>query len=224
MFVLEIPTLDILAIGAHPDDIEAGAGGLLLKAKKEGKKTGILTLTRGEAGGYGTAEIRATEAKAASEILGVHYFQMLTMPDSKLEYSLEAAQQIEDIIRQAKPRLVLAPWKEDYHPDHVSAYRLAEKAIFLAARRAEGKDRHFVHQFFGFNINMKGIAQPDFIIDITDEYEEKKQALAAHASQDGVLENFAVYATYYGNLAGCRYGEGFKCQDSLLIQDINALF
>lgn len=221
---MKISEADILAVGAHPDDIEAGAGGLLLKSKKLGKKTAVLILTRGEAGGAGTADIRSEEAKAAAKVLGADYFQMLSFPDSKLECSLESAEVIGDIIRTLKPKIVVCPWHEDYHPDHVAAYKLTEKGIFLAARRAEGKQRHFVSQFFGYNINMKGIAYPDFIIDISDVYEEKQNAMKAHASQQSVLNNFAMLAGYYGNLGGYRFGEGFKSQDPIKINDITALF
>ena len=124
--------LDILAFGAHPDDVELGAGGILATHAARGLKTGIVDLTRGEMGTRGTPEIRDEEAKEAAKILGCAVRENLGMPDGRVDYSHESQLQVAQIIRKYRPEIVLMNAPTDRHPDHGRASRLVEEACFLS--------------------------------------------------------------------------------------------
>ncbi|MGB2274868.1 MAG: bacillithiol biosynthesis deacetylase BshB1, partial [Schleiferiaceae bacterium] len=124
--------LDILAFGAHPDDVELGAGGILATHSAKGLTTGIVDLTMGEMGTRGTPEIRLKEAKDAAEILGCAVRENLKMPDGQVDYSHESQLTVATIIRKYRPNVVLMNAPTDRHPDHGRASRLVEEACFLA--------------------------------------------------------------------------------------------
>ena len=124
--------LDVLAIAAHPDDVELTCGGTLIKMASRGYRTGILDLTRGEMGTRGTPEIRAREAKAAAKILGVKVRENLGLPDSRLEVNEEYKLELARMIRELQPHTVILPYWEGRHPDHYNAGRLGYEGCFLA--------------------------------------------------------------------------------------------
>ncbi|MGD1995424.1 MAG: PIG-L family deacetylase [Anaerolineae bacterium] len=206
-------TIEILAIGAHPDDAEIGCAGLLLKAKARGLNTGILVLTHGEMSSFGDRETRAKEAQAAAEILGVDAFRILDMPDARLEFSYDYALRITEVIKELQPRLLLTPHFKDHHPDHKVVPRLVERASYLATRPAlfpeyeplVPQPRHLT-----FPLSFRRPCEPTFVLDITDVYGVKQKALQAHGSQyAAVLFAVETVARYYGMMITAAYGEGF---------------
>lgn len=126
------PSLDILAIAAHRDDVEQTCGGALLKAARRGQRTGILDLTRGEMGTRGTAEDRAREAADAAKILGVPWRRALDMPDGRVENTWENRLKVASVIRETRPHVVILPYWKGRHPDHYTASVLGYEACFLA--------------------------------------------------------------------------------------------
>ena len=126
------PSLDILAIAAHRDDVEQTCGGTLLKAALRGQRTGILDLTRGEMGTRGTAEDRAREAADAAKILGVQWRRALDIPDGRVENTWENRLKVGSVIRETRPRVVILPYWKGRHPDHYTASVLGYEACFLA--------------------------------------------------------------------------------------------
>lgn len=206
-------TVDILAIGAHPDDAEIGCAGLLLKAKERGLRTGILVLTQGEMGTFGDRVTRVAEAEAAAQILRVDAFRILDLPDARLEFNYENTLRVVEVLRELRPRLVLSPHFEDHHPDHVATARLVERAAYLATRPAlfpqyEPLIPQPAH--LTFPLSFQRPCRPHFVLDITDVYGVKQQALQAHGSQyTPILFAVEIVARYYGMMIPAAYGEGF---------------
>lgn len=216
-------TVDILAIGAHPDDAEIGCAGLLLKAKERGLRTGILVLTHGEMGTFGDPETRRAEAEAAARILQVDAFRILDLPDARLEFNYENTLHIVEVLREWRPRLLLSPHEDDHHPDHVATARLVERAAFLATRPALfpqyepliPQPRHLT-----FPLSFQRPLRPHFVLDITDVYGLKQQALQAHGSQYGpILFAVEIVARYFGMMIPVAYGEGFLTKNPYPLTD-----
>jgi bacillithiol biosynthesis deacetylase BshB1 len=127
-----VEPVDVLAIGAHPDDVEVAVGGLMLRWKAAGRRCAVVDLTAGERGTRGSAELRAVEAAAAAARLGLVERVQLGLPDARLTDDVEAREALATVVRRLRPRLLLAPWIEDRHPDHAAAGRLAQGAWFAA--------------------------------------------------------------------------------------------
>lgn len=206
-------TVDILAIGAHPDDAEIGCAGLLIKAKQRGLRTGILVLTQGEMGTFGDPQTRRAEAEAAAKILEVDAFQILDLPDARIEFNYENTLRIVEVLRRWRPRLVLSPHEDDHHPDHRAVAQLVERATYLATRPMLFPEyeplipqpRHLT-----FPLSFQRPLRPHLVLDITDVYGIKQQALQAHGSQYGpILFAVEIAARYYGMMIPAAYGEGF---------------
>jgi bacillithiol biosynthesis deacetylase BshB1 len=175
--------VDVLAVGAHPDDAELGCGGLLLSLAARGHRFAILDLTAGERGSRGTGDERAQEAKAAAESLGASARECLHLPDTRLEASPPAVRLVAEAFRRWRPKLVVSMDGGDLHPDHAEAARIVERAGFLAAlsnyeasgepHRARRVIRYSRHPWF----------RPSFVVDITDFVERKLEAVRCYASQ-----------------------------------------
>ncbi|HEC34186.1 MAG TPA: bacillithiol biosynthesis deacetylase BshB1 [Chloroflexi bacterium] len=215
--------VDILAIGAHPDDAEVGCAGLLLKAKARGLRTGILVLTRGEMGTFGDQETRVSEAQAAADILDVDAFRILDMPDAGLEFNYENTLQIVAVLKELHPRLVLSPHFDDRHPDHAATARLVERAVYLATRPAilpEHEPLIPQPRHLTFPLSFQRPCRPTFVLDITDVYGRKQKALQAHGSQYApILFAVEIAARYYGMMITVAYGEGFLTGEPLPLTD-----
>jgi bacillithiol biosynthesis deacetylase BshB1 len=230
--------LDVLAFGAHPDDVELSAAGTLLKLASEGKKTGIVDLTRGELGTRGTAEIRDQEAADSAQILGLAARANLALPDGFFQHNEESIHKVIAAVRRLRPEVVLAPAMADRHPDHGRGSKLVRDACFLAGlKKIETTDSEGNQQspwrpkrvfFFIQDYNL----QPDFVVDITGFWEKKKEAILAFSSQfynpdfDGE-ETYISNADFLhfqearmrnmGHIIGARYGEGFQSETALSI-------
>ncbi|KMK76415.1 bacillithiol biosynthesis deacetylase BshB1 [Alkalihalobacillus pseudalcaliphilus] len=229
--------LDVLAIGAHPDDIEIGMGATIAKWVEEGKKVGVCSLTYAELSSNGTVELRQEEAKQAARILGVNSLLQLDFSDRGLKkYNKEQFDQVVDLIRCYQPRLVFAPYWVDRHPDHSDCFEIVKEAIFNAGIRHYQTTNHFenhrVEQFYTYFIN--GTHRPDFVLDVSAFYEKKMRALHAYQSQfqkttdeavDTPLTNGYVKAveardTLFGHEVGVPYAEGFKALKPLKIDTL----
>jgi len=176
-------TVDVLAIGAHPDDVELGCGGTLAKLARAGRRVGILHLTSGEAGTRGGPEARRREAARAGEILGAATVELLALGDGALRTGPAEEDELIARLRQLRPELVLGPAPDDRHPDHGRAHRLVRDACFYAglARRGAGRP-HRPAALFAY-LQHDAVFTPSFVVDVTADWGLKMAALDAYASQ-----------------------------------------
>jgi N-acetylglucosamine malate deacetylase 1 len=217
--------LDILAIGAHPDDVEIGAAGSLLLAVKQGKRVGILDLTYAELSSNGTVERRQAEAAEADKRLGLAARYNFGLPDRGLERVRdEAISRVVDLIRQTRPRVVLAPYWQDRHPDHESVSRIVREAVFSAGIRLftgeQSLPAYRPSQLLYYFINTT--VTPNVVVDVTPVYAQKMEVLRSYRSQfekeegsvstplnNGYLELVEYRERLFGQQAGVTYAEGF---------------
>jgi len=191
-----IEPLDVLAVMAHPDDAELLCGGALIRSADAGERTGIVDLTRGEMGSRGSAQLRAEEAAEAAAILGLSERRNAGLPDSQLENTLEARRRVGALIRELRPRVVVAHWREGRHPDHRVASQLAWDACYLAGLRNfdAGGEPHRPDKFVYATAFREDADPPTFVIDVTEQMDRKIAAIAAYASQfDGAVQAGEVY-------------------------------
>lgn len=225
-------SFDILAFGAHADDVEIGMGGTIAKYASLGKKIGICDLTDADLSSNGTVELRKTEAKHAAKILGVAERTSLGLPDRGLYLNEKYIQKIASIIRVWQPEIVFAPFFTDRHPDHGNCARLVVEAVFSAGIRKfqteQGELPHRVKNVYFYMIN--GFQQPDFAIDISSFMKTKKEALNAYKSQfqltadsvdtplvNGYIETVEAREKMFGKLVGVDFAEGFKTDKPVLL-------
>ena len=230
-------SIDVLAVGAHPDDAEIGCGGLLCIAKTWEFTTGILDLTKGEAASRGTPEQRANETAAAAEILGLAYRESLGLRDTELMDSVLAASEIAAIIRNLRPRVILAPLPDDPHPDHVAAGQLVRRAAFLARIKSRGSGQPHAAGLLLY-YPLQRYQDPTLALDITEVYETKRNAIEAHRSQfsktaaelgiipvgiGDYLWHLESRARFYGSLCGGKFGEVYVSPVPLVTSDLRSL-
>lgn len=175
--------VDVLAFGPHPDDIEIGIGGLVVKHASIGHRVGLCDLTAGEMGSNGTVADRLAEAEAARAVLGASWRVNLGLRDRAIGCDAADLRAVASLIRQARPRVVAAPYWADRHPDHVSASGLITEAVFSAGLRrfaAEGDPWRPARLCYYF---INDAAPPSFVVDVSDHYAVKRRALACHATQ-----------------------------------------
>lgn len=235
--------IDILAIGAHPDDVELGCGGTIAKLISEGKTCAIVDLTRGELGTRGTDLTRKEEAAEAMKILGVSARENLGMKDGFLENSEEYQMRIVKMIRKYQPEIVLANAIDDRHPDHAKAAKLVSDACFLSGlRKIETNDEKGNQkvwrpkQIFHY-IQWKHI-QPDFVMDISEHMQTKLDACLAYKTQfydptstDPVtpiatkdfLESLTYRAQDLGRLSGVTFAEGFTTEKLIVFKNFDGI-
>ncbi|WP_462250342.1 bacillithiol biosynthesis deacetylase BshB1 [Ekhidna sp.] len=232
--------LDILAIVAHPDDVELSFGGTLLAHQKMGYKTGILDLTQGELGTRGTPEIRASEAAAAAEILKLSVRQNLGLADGFFENNKENQLKIAEQIRRFQPRIVITNSIYDRHPDHTRGAALVETACFIAGLKAvttkwEGDDQ-IAYRPERLYFSIQSIAhEPDILIDISEVIEERREAINAFKSQfydpnssepetyissKGFMSMLESRTREWGQRIGVEYAEGFKVKHFLGVKSL----
>ena len=232
--------LDILAVGAHPDDVELSCSGTIAKEVDRGKKVGILDLTRGELGTRGTAEIRDREAKAAAEILGVVMRHNLEFSDGFFENNTAHKLEIIKILRKYKPEIVLCNAVEDRHIDHGKGAKLVSDACFLSGLRkietimngnkqAAWRPKHVFHYIQWKNL------QPDFVVDITGYLDKKLDSVLAYSSQffdvdskepqtpissSNFLDSITYRAQDMGRLINTEHAEGFNVERNVAVDSI----
>jgi bacillithiol biosynthesis deacetylase BshB1 len=227
--------LDILVIAPHPDDAELGMAGTILKLKKEGRRVGILDLTSGEPTPHGTLEIRQRETAAATAILGIEWRENLGLPNRALEATIENRAKLAGVIRQQKPRWLFAPYWIDAHPDHVAATQLVEAARFwakLTKTDLPGMPHHPQRIYNYYCVHLKMAPQPAFVLDISNECEQKLAAISCYESQfitgrpttpPVFIDALRDEAAYWGKTIGTLYGEPFACREPIGITSMAGL-
>lgn len=234
-----VTQIDVIAFGAHPDDVEAGAGGLVARLVREGYGVGIVDLTAGEMASNGTAQERAREAQRASEVLGVAWRKCLRLPDRGITLDQDHSIKVVEVLRRYRPSLVLCPYWEDRHPDHVQAARLVQQAHFDAGLHKLETATPPYRPPLMWHYFMARAGVPQFIVDVSAHYEVKREALLSHQTQFGrelnhqetflnagpgsMLSIVESRDRYFGTQAGCFYGEGFITAGPLIIQDLQSL-
>ena len=216
--------LDILVFGAHPDDVELGCGGTVIKEVKAGKKVGVIDLTRGELGTRGTANTRNTETKLASEIMGVSIRENMDFKDGFFKDDEEHKLALIKKIRQYKPEIVITNAVSDRHPDHGRGAQITIDACFLAGLEKIDTGQQLwrpraIYHYMQFNYLM-----PDLVVDISAEMKEKLQAVKSYSTQffnpesseretiissQGFLDSVSYRARDLGRQSNCEYAEAF---------------
>jgi bacillithiol biosynthesis deacetylase BshB1 len=229
--------VDLLAVAAHPDDIEQTCGGTLLRAAEQGYRTGIVDLTAGEMGSRGTPEQRLQEADAAAGVLRVSHRSNMRFPDTRLVNWVEYREALAREIRRLRPRTVILPYWEARHPDHYHAGAIAFDACFLSGLRKLDPDSEPSRPYKVIYSSMYANVNPSFVVDISRHFERRMESLfcyeSQYGSQDGASELFPVrseisdrlasIARFYGNLIGARYGEPFVVRETMRVDDVIAL-
>ncbi len=230
-------SLDVLAIAAHRDDAEQTCGGTLLKMAQRGYRTGILDLTQGEMGTRGTAEERAREAAEAARILKVSWRQALDIPDGRVENTWENRLKVARVIRETRPRVVILPYGQGRHPDHYTASVLGYEACFLAGLAKLDVPGQPHRPFKIVYASLYYDVRPSFVVDISEQFEARWEALMAYRSQyadqqtgsdlfpaqSEMRTRVETMARFYGLLAGVTYAEPFVQKEVGLVEDLTAI-
>jgi bacillithiol biosynthesis deacetylase BshB1 len=231
---------DVLAIGAHPDDLELACGGTIAKLVQQGYRVALADLTGGEFGTRGTKAIRAKEAAAAADILGAVDRRNLNIPDGNVAVTRKNVLKVVGLIREFRPTILLLPHDVERHPDHVHTGEICREAWYYAGleklqtkHRGSLQKRHRPHHYFEFMQWHE--YQPTFILDVSETFDIKMQSVRAHASQffnpgskesetkltrPDFLEIIETRHRYFGTKIGVQYGEPFISPHSLGIQNL----
>ena len=234
-----MPKVDILAIAAHRDDVELTCGGTLIKAVSLGRTAAVIDLTEGELGTRGSAQLRGQEADKAAHVMGLSARENLGLPDGGVLNTPETRARLAVAIRHFAPTIVIAPSVRGKHPDHTMSSQLIRDACFAAGLRKiepqvpAHRPRKVVHCLAYREDNVK----PTFVVDITDTFEKKLEAIKCYSSQfDEAIQAGEVFpngeplydiirhqAAHYGSLIRTRYGEPFFTTETMRVDDIAAL-
>jgi bacillithiol biosynthesis deacetylase BshB1 len=230
-------TLDVLAIAAHPDDIEQTCGGTLIRMAEAGYRCGALDLTAGDMGTRGTPEQRVAESEAAGRHMMLAWRGNLHFPDARLENNISARMTLAVKIRELKPRVVILPYWQARHPDHYRCSEMAFEACFLAGLKKldEYSEPHRPQKILYSSLYAD--VKPSFIVDISAQFERRMAALLSYQSQYGesgtgsdlfpneieIRDRLGAIARFYGNQIGVKYGEPFVVKEAMEIGDIVAM-
>ncbi|MBT8256704.1 MAG: bacillithiol biosynthesis deacetylase BshB1 [Bacteroidia bacterium] len=232
--------LDILAVGAHPDDVEMSCGATLAKEIDAGKKVGILDLTQGELGTRGNAELRLEEAKAAAEILGVSIRENLGLADAFFENNQESQLAVIKVLRTYRPEIVFCNAVVDRHIDHGKGSKLVSDACFISGLRkvktfVEGEEQEAWRPKRVYHYIQWEEIEPDFVVDVTGYMEKKMEAIYAYKSQfydpknnepdtpissKNTLDSLTYRNRNFGRLIGTEAGEGFTVERYAAVQSV----
>jgi len=231
--------VDVLAIAAHPDDMELICGGTLIRAHMLGRTTGILDLAAGEMASRGSPELRAKEAAKAAKVMGVSVRENLGLPDGGIQNTPETRARVAMVVRRLQPKIVITHSLHGRHPDHPIVAQLVRDACFVAGlKKVEPqipihRPLKVIHALSFREDNQK----PTFVVDITDAFEKKLEAIGCYESQFGDAKQAGeVYpngeplndlirhhAAHYGSLIRCQYGEPFYTTETMRVDDVAAL-
>ena len=235
--------LDALIFAAHPDDAEIGVGGTIKKLSADGLKTGVIDFTKGEMGTRGTESERELEASVSTKILGLTVRENFGLPDSHLKVNEKAINLAVEIIRKYKPTLIFAPFSNDRHPDHIAVSNIIKQAYFFSgvnkfSTGSEGngfsafRPDRLLYYFQAYTF------EPNIIIDISETFAEKMEAIKAFKSQfynpesnepetfiskPDFLEFIEARAKFFGAKIGTKYGEPFYTEEMVKFNIINYL-
>jgi N-acetylglucosamine malate deacetylase 1 len=234
-------TVDLLAIAAHRDDVELTCAGTLIKAAKQGHTTAVIDLTAGEMGTKGDAKSRADEAERAAAVMRLHARENLSLPDAAIVNDPATRTLVARAIRRFKPRVVIAPARQGRHPDHRVTAELVRDACFIAglAKVAPDAPKHRPLKVLHCVSFRQDFEKPTFVVDITDEFEQKLEAIRCFESQFGgggatqagevypngepLYDALRHYSAYYGSMIRTRYGEPFFTTETMRVDDVLAL-
>jgi bacillithiol biosynthesis deacetylase BshB1 len=230
-------SLDVLAIAAHPDDIEQTCGGTLIRMAEMGYRCGALDLTAGDMGTRGTPEQRICESEIAARHMLLAWRGNLHMPDARLENTISARMTLAVKIRELRPRVVILPYWQARHPDHYRCAEMGFEACFLAGLKKldEYSQAHRPSKILYSSLYAD--VKPSFIVDISGQFERRMSALLSYTSQYGesteggalfpnepeIRERLGAIARFYGNQIGVRYGEPFVVKEAIQVDDIVAM-
>ena len=226
--------LDVLAIAAHPDDVEQTCGGTLIKMAEPGYRTGALDLTAGDMGSRGTPDLRIQESQEAGRHLLLSWRQNLRWPDARLENTISARMTLAGVIRRIRPRVVVLPYWTGRHPDHYRAAEIGYESCFLSGLKRLEEDVPPHRPFKILYSSIYANVAPSFVVDISRQFDRRMSSLFSYVSQYGdaaeasdlfpshreVEERIAAVARFYGNLIGAKYGEPFVVKESMQVDDI----
>ena len=235
--------LDILAFGVHPDDVELGCAGTILASIAEGKKVGIIDLTRGELGTRGTAETRTIEAANAAKVLGVSIRENLNMADGFFQNDEKHQRQVIETIRKYRPEIIICNAPEDRHPDHGRSSALVSDAAFLSGLRKidtniEGQQLEAWRPKYVFHYLQDRFLQPDFVFDISDYQEKKMESVLCYQTQfhnpdlnepqtyisnPEFIESIKARAMMLGKRIGVKYAEGYVTHKMIGVSSFDSL-
>ena len=227
--------LDLLVFGAHPDDVELGCGGTIIKKVKQGKKVGIIDLTRGELGTRGTSKTRDLETKNATQILGVSIRENLNLKDGFFENNESAKKLVIDKIRNYRPDIVIANAPSDRHPDHARASQLIIDSCFLSGLQKIKTNKEIWRPKLLFHYIQFNNLTPDLVVDISDEMSLKIKAVKSYKTQfynpiskekktiistKGFLDSVSYRAKDLGRQNNCKYAEGFISHQTIKVDTL----
>ena len=230
---------DLLAIGAHPDDVELTCGGTLIRAARQGYRTGVVDLTGGESGTHGSRDLRTREAEEAAAILGVAVRLNAGLPDAGLHNTDATRRTVVALLRRIRPRVVILPFPIGRHPDHRVASELCRDASYLAGLQNYPADgpAHRPEKILYTLAYREDAVKPTFVVDVTETFEDKLAAIRCYASQfDGkmaageifpaggdVYQNVRMHCARYGSLIRAEYGEPYLTHETVRIDDVVAM-
>lgn len=230
--------VDVLLFGAHPDDVEWGVGGTALKLQATGTSFGIVDLTRGEMGSRGTTEERDKEAEEAASWMGARFRVNLGLPDCGVIDSVENRKQIASAIRRWRPKMVLAPYWTDRHPDHAATGNLIRNAaVYCTLKKSNDPNPPHKPSTYLYYL-LHHFTDPGIVVDISEIYHRKLELLRMHASQfSKTAEGFGVVPLgmndylfglesrdrFFGSLIGVHHGEAFVSEVPLKLGSISDL-
>ena len=226
----------LLAIAAHPDDVELTCGGTLIKAARQGHRTGIIDLTRGETATQGTPETRVAEAEEAARVMGVAERVNAGLPDAHLHNTDETRRAMVELIRAFNPRVVILPFPVGRHPDHRVTSELCRDACYLAGLRnySAGGEAHRPNKILYALAYREDPVQPTFVVDISAEFDTKLEAIRCYASQfegakkageifptgDNLFDLIRTQNAHYGSLIRTAFGEPYMTHETVRVDDV----
>ena len=223
-------SLDLLVFGPHADDIEIGLGGTVARHAAQGHTVGLCDLTEAELSSNGTPEQRRAEASAAARVLGAAWRENLGWPDGGIATTPALIRSAVDMIRRHRPRAVAIPYWDDRHPDHVAASHVLRAAAFTSGLRRYAADTDPWRPDWVVYYFINDSADPSFVVDVSEHYQRKRDALACYTSQFAPIEEGAVptrltASTFsrliesrdaqFGALAGVAFAEGLVVRESV---------
>ena len=230
--------LDLLVVAPHPDDAEISVGGTIAVCKSQGLRVGVIELTDGEPTPNGTPEKRSEETQAATAVLKIDWRENLGLPNRQLQHTLEARQKLADVFRLTRPKIILAPYWDDAHPDHVVASELVDAARFWAKLTRTDETGQIPLQvepfwppqlFYFWSIHLRIHPKASFVLDVTEVIEQKMAAVKCYESQvitgrptehPTILNDIKDRARYWGWTIGRGFAEPFACREEVGITNL----
>jgi bacillithiol biosynthesis deacetylase BshB1 len=224
----------VMIVAPHPDDAELAMGGAIARMIRAGWDVAVVDLTNGEPTPFGSKELRRQETAKANKILGIKKRLCLDMPNRYLQATLENREKLAEVIRLNQPDVLFGPVKPDYHPDHKAAADLIAAARFEAKYHKtdmQGEPHWTPRQYYYYSIHRLSYDKPSFIVDITDHWRQKIEAIEAYQSQLKnmpaepltFLEKMEAISRYFGQCIGCTYGEPFAGDEPLPVKGMQSL-